>query len=670
MPELLPPPPAPDNGAQELVSSGFNQAQSYASSAFNNAIGFITELRGAASTISSLPPIDVALPTITGAIGDYTAPDTPQRPSMDMSMPAAPTEPSLTTVSPLVVPDAPDFTAAPPTLNLPDAPGALTATIPAAPELNTVAIPAAPAFELPDVPTLVGISVPTAPLLNLPVFRAVLPDSPLAPAYIFSFAEETYTSTLLTKLRDLAESWIDGAATGIDPTVEAQLWERGRKRELAAVSRKVLEQTRMFARNGFARPPGALTVGIDAALQESQDAIVTHSREVMIKQAELEQTNRRFAIEQSWKVEEGLIQYTGQIAARALEAAKFAQQIGIDIYRAAVEGYKADIQAYVARVEVFKAELQGELAKLDAFKAEIEAQRLIGTLNEQLVNVYRARIEGVKGIVDIFRAEVEAANTQALVNKTTIEAFAAQVGAYAELVRAKAAEYQGYATQVQAEVSRTEVFTAQAQAFAAQVQGYKAGVDAQATAKQIEVEIGQRTPLEIFKARTEVFRNLAAAEGTRLDAMAKVYAADAQMFDSQVRGEVGRIEGQAAQVKAETEVAVAGGELRIEAAKANLQTLVQQVTLLVEAIKGGAQVAAQLASASLASINLSAQVGDHSSYGVSNAVSNSASASDVRNESLIESTSTSNSTSISRQVTDINQYTDSNSTQTIYSYSN
>lgn len=662
--------PVASNGAQELVSNGFTTAQDFATQAFNNATQFMSELRSTSTQIAALPTITVDLPSLDGQIGDFVAPTQPVRPTADMNLPAAPSEPAIGNVSPLTVPDAPDFTAAPPSLNLPAAPAPLTASLPVAPELHAVTIPSSPDFELPEVPTLVGISVPTAPLLNLPVFRAVLPDSPLAPAYIFDFAEERYTSTLLTKLRTLLESWIDGQATGIPAAVEAAIWERARKRELAAATRKVLEQTRTFTRNGFTRPPGALAVGIDAALQESQDALISNSREVMIKQAEMEQSNRRFAIEQSWKVEEGLIQYTGQIATRALEAAKYAQQIGIDIYRETVAKYRAEIEAYVAHVEVFKAELQGELAKLDAFKAEIEAQRLIGTLNEQLVNVYRARIEGVKGIVEIFRAEVEAANTQALVNKTTIEAFAAQVGAYAELVRAKAAEYQGYATQVQAEVSRTEVFTAQAQAYAAQVQGYKAGVEAQAEGKRIELEIATRTPLEIFKARTEVFRNLAAAEGTRVDAIAKMYGADAAMFDSLVKGEIGRIEGQSAQLKAETDMAVASGNLRIEAAKANVEMLAQRVNLLIEAIRGGAQVAAQLAAAALSSVNLSAQVGDHVSNASSNSSSNSASVSAVAQASTVNSSSVSSSFSTSMQSSSIEQYTESDIRQEIYNYSN
>lgn len=668
----VPPPEAPPNGAQELVTAGFSSAQAYASNAYNNALNFLQQLSAAAESLAALPVISTTLTPVASAVQAFTTPTAPARPAgMELTIPTAPAEPTLANVTPLALSDAPTFDATPPAIDLNIArPAPLTRTAPVIPALNAVVIPTSDDPTLPDVPTLLGIAVPVAPLLDLPVFAAVAPDSPLAPAYIFSFADTAYTSTLLTGLREHLLAWIEGPATGLDPAVEAALWERGRQREEIASRRKIGEVVRTFARSGFTRPPGAMAIEMGLALQDSQNTLVTASREVMIKQADLEQSNRKFAFEQAWKIEEQLVQASSQMAQRALDAAKFAQQVGIDIFREVVQRYSADIRKYGTDAEVFKNLLQAELSKLEIFKSELEAQRLIGTINEQQVAIYRERVSAAKILVEMFQARISASNAQAVVNKTIIEGFAAETNAYGEEHRAKAAEYQAYATEVNAEVSKLGVFTAQATAYDSQTRGFEATVKALTAAKTSEVEIGQRIPMELFKNRTEVFRTIASAEASRVEAVAKVYTADAQVFGEQVKGEAARVTGEVEVYKADTQLAVAEGDLRVKIATANVQTLVQQTNLMIEAIKGGAQVTAQLAAAALASVNLSAQVGDHTGYNVSNSAANSTSNvnSSSFNTSYSSSQSESTVDSVSTSTTDNVNNTTMNST--VYQYSN
>lgn len=625
-----PPPPEHDTTARDAVADGLDRANDYAKEAFQDANSFLGTMQVAAVNLTSgYVAVNPDLGTIDTAITGYRAPSVPAVPAnFGVSVMPVPSEPTLTSISVPTFGNAPEFTAQSPVVDLAIAPpAALTATVPLAPTLPAVIIPAAPDVVLPDVPNLLGINVPVTPLLNLPAFVVVKPDSPLAADYIFSFAESTYTSSLLTDLRARLLEWANGASTGLAPAVEQAIWDRGRSRENTLTGRKIKESIRAYASRGFTKPPGALSLEISDALQTTQDALSGLSRDVMIKQADLEQSNRRFAFEQAWRVEEGLITYQSQIAQRAFDTAKYAQQVGIDIYHENVLRYSADIQAYVAQVEVYKATIQAELTKLEIYKAQLEGQKLIGELNLQTIEIYKARIEGVKTIIDIFKAEVDAANTAALVNKTQIEGFAAQVGAYAETVRAKAAEYEGYATRVRAEVSKVEVFKAQSDAYSSQVGGFKALVDAQVAAKTLEVKIGQEVPLELFKARTEVYRTQVGAESERVGAVAKIYGTEIQGYSAQVQGETARVGSEVEIVKSDVATAVAQGNLRVEAAKVDVQMITNQSTLLIEAIKAGAQVSAQLAAAALSSVNLSAQLGDHqsisdgysqsSSYGIS-----------------------------------------------------
>lgn len=634
--------------ANALVVDGWNQAQTYAENAFTQANSFLADIANIGEGLAAIPNVTADLAAPTTVLTPITLPASPDRPDgLAMNLPALPTEPTLDTVAPLNAGTAPEFTATPADVNLSiAAPVPFSQDLPVDPALNTVTLPDAVTLDIPAAPDLVGINLPGVPTLNLPTFNATVPDAPLAPDVgAFSFAESTYTSDLLTSLRSILQTWVEGAATGIAPSVENAIWLRARERENAASNRKLREIRRDFARRGFSKPQGAELVALSDALQEIQHRDAELSREVAIKQAELEQSNRRFAFEQAWQVESGLISYTNQIAQRAFEAAKFALSIAIEVYQARVAQFDAEVKAFGVRAEAFRAELQAELARLDVFRAEIEGQKLVGEINQQQVEIYRARLEGVKARIDVYRTEVEAANVMAAVNRTIIEAYAAKVGAYEALVKAKASEYDGYATRVKAEVSKVDVFRAQADAYRSQVEGFTALVNARAQEKAIELKIKQEAPIDLFKARTEAFRSLVGAEGERVRAEASAYQADADVFRSTVQALASRSDAEATLFKAESDVNVAEGNLRIEAAKANIQKLMQQVTLLSDAVRAGAQVSAQLAAAALSAVNLSGGISSSDSYSASNSNSTSNSTSDSTSRSSTSSTSSSNSSS-------------------------
>lgn len=650
--------------AENLVEEGFATAQRYASTAFNEAVGFLNDLTSAAAQLQTIPPVDGTLGPVGDAIDAFVTPPVPATPTdLTITLPAVPPDPNLIPVTVPSFGNAPQFTAQPPVLDLdtPE-PQPLQAVVPVAPSLPTVAVPDAPDIVLPDVPSLIGITVPTTPLLNLPTFTAILPDSPLAPDFIFAFNEPTFTSQLLTDLQSVLDTWVNGVSTGLTPEVENAIWDRERVRENALVARKMKESIRTYATKGFTKPPGALSNDIQDALQSSQDTLIGLSRDIMIKQADLEQSNRRFAFDQAWKVESGLIEYQNNIAQRAFDVAKYAQQVGIDIYREEVQAFTAQIQAYTAQVEAFKAALTAELAKLDIYRAELDGQKLIGELNLQSVQIYTAEVNAAKAVIEIFQAEVEAANVKATINKTIIDSFASQVGAYAEQVRAKAAEYQGYATLIQAQVAKADVYKTEADVYTSQVTGFRALVDAVVAQTNLQIKVGQDVPLDLFKARTEVYRSLVSAETDRVQTVAKVFDSETQNYSAQVSAEASKISSQVAVLRADTDLATAEGNLRIEAAKANVQTLIQQVTLLVEAIRGGSQVSAQLAAAALSSVNLSSQVGAH----WNGSLSESASTSDSSSSSTSTVTSTSDSTSNNQSQSTIN----STGTNTNFNYSN
>ena len=460
---------------------------------------------------STAPSLDLAIDRPQGLTLDL--PDAPV--VHDLVLPEAPLPPELVGVDPLALGAAPEFDALAPVLDLNiTKPERLDVSPPLAPTVAEVVIPDSPALVLPDVPDLAELVIPPAPVLALPTFDAILGAAPTVPAVEFAFGETAYTSGLLNDLRSQLHAWVNGAATGLPPAVEDALWNRLRDREQQAAALGTDEVLRAFSVRGFSRPPGAVSIALQRIQQQLNTNLVTSAREIAIKQADLEQANRRFAFESAWAVESGLINYTSQIAGRALDAAKFAASIGIEVFRAEVSRYQADVSAFLARAEVFRALVQAELATLEVFKAQIDAQQLIGQLNSQQVQLYSARIGAATSVIELFKARIQAAQANAEVQKTRIQAFGAEVQAYGEQVRAKASEYEAYATEVKAEVSKAETFKVQADAFSSRVQGFSAVLNARSAEKASELEVRQRLPLEMFKARTEGFRNVVQALGT------------------------------------------------------------------------------------------------------------------------------------------------------------
>jgi hypothetical protein len=637
------------NLVNDAVSTGLATSQAFARDAVAEATAFLNQLQVLAAQIVSIGDISVNIGDPGVVVTPYATPSDPEEPlGIEFVSPPSPPDFDGTAVLPLTVDTPPAFTGTRPTILMPAVPAALAGAAPTAPALSAVVLPTAPTQQLPNVPTMRAINLPAEPLLTLPIFTDVAPSAPAAATNVFGFSETRYTSSLIDAIRTNLLAWVDGANTGLSPAVEAALWERGRQRETAATNRKIGDVTKRASRSGLTRPPGAMYIDIGQALQEQQSTLVALSREVMIEQAKLEQSNRRFAFEQAWKVEEGMIQYSGQIAGRALDAAKFTQQVALDIYRDTVARFGHEVQAFSAKVDAFKAALQAELTKLDIYKATLEGQRLIGTLNEQDVNIYRERVAAARSVIEMFSAEVAAANTQAMVNKTQIEAFAALVGAYEATVRAKTAEFQGYATQVQAQQIKVDLYKGEAETHRALVEGYRAGVEAKVSAKSSEIEVSQKVPLERHKIGAEVFRTRNEAEASRIGALTKTFEVRTQLYDAKSRGEGTRATSEVSHFKADADLAIARANTNVEVLKANLQKLLQQVTLLIEAAKAGAQVTAQMAASALSGVNLSANMSAQgsasTSYGASNSTNLQAASTEAFNTSNSTQTSTSTST--------------------------
>lgn len=97
-----------------------------------------------------------------------------------------------------------------------------------------------------------------------------------------------------------AQQWIcntiKNGGTGINPVVEQQIWARDRGRVLADARAQEIELIDAFAARRYPIPPGAAVGAVAKIRADAAGKISQASRDVAIKQAELEVENVRFAV--------------------------------------------------------------------------------------------------------------------------------------------------------------------------------------------------------------------------------------------------------------------------------------------------------------------------------------------------------------------------------------
>lgn len=103
-------------------------------------------------------------------------------------------------------------------------------------------------------------------------------------------------SAELTAAQAWANRALTSGGTGLAPAIEAQIWERDRARLEAEAVRAEEEATALWAARRYPLPPGAAAAQVMQIRQDLRNGLAQSSRELAIKQAELELENIKFAV--------------------------------------------------------------------------------------------------------------------------------------------------------------------------------------------------------------------------------------------------------------------------------------------------------------------------------------------------------------------------------------
>lgn len=521
------------------VQAQFTQANAYAAAANAQAQEFVSALQETVANLS-VPSLDMDLswpeaPNIASDVTfnvevpgyDFPADDSgvpPTAPDTTIDTGSVPSTPSLPTYT---------FTAG------------TTPTRPADPgELGLVSLPASPSeWEPPATPALLTVAVQPFDGVNrfsdwVDRLSAMPNDLSLAAPTPFSFVpNDRYTSALLSETTAQIRARLAGG-TGIAAAVEQAIWDRARTREALVVQNNIDDVVRNTEARGFALPPGALHAQIRAAQKEGYAKMSEVSRDIAIKQAELEQANAKHAIEQGVALEGKLIDYANSIEQRTFEAARAAATNAVEIYNALVAEYRTTLEKYSTYASIYRSLVEGERSRVDAYKAEVDAERTKVDVNKALIDQQRAQIEVRGAEIELYKSELQGVQTLLSVDKLKIEAFGERVRAYV--------------AELNAETVRVEVFKALNSTNQIKAEVYKTSVDAWA---------------EQVRANASVSKN------------------KADVYDAQVRGFLARTQRYATRVSAEAEKVKANvsiAELQVDAGKALIEQNKSNNTLQIE----------------------------------------------------------------------------------------
>lgn len=535
----------------------------------------------------SLPPIP-SLPTIPGL--EFRVPD---------GMPSALTA-SMRDVL------FPEFNTPPPELNFVPAPHITIGQAPQLPQVRDVPIPDAPDVDMPTAPDMLQLQVHTFGGLNLHEdWLDRLQDIPelslLQPERMQYAPGARYGSQLLENLKATLNARINGG-TGLAPSVEQQIWARGQDRETQLALAREMEIKRNAEAQGFPLPSGVMVGQLADARREYYDKLSGLSRDVMIKQAELEQQNVQHALQTALQLESQLMEHHHKWETLLFQSAKAMADSSIAIYNAGIDQYKALLAGYQAFSAAYDTLIKAELAKVEVFKALLQAEQVKADINKSLVDRFKVEIDARMSAVEIYKARVQAAQTLVEMERTRIQAGGEQIKAFVATVNAEQAKSELYKVQISAEGTKADVWGRMVQAYSARVG---------AKAEQARVEVARYQGLISAKGlEFDGWKAKLATESARIEAASRqssvildsyrigAHAAEAQAGSYMRRWEADIKQYEASRElsfrieKANKDAIIHANDARIEANKVVYTTTSQQIASAWNAVSAQAQISA------------------------------------------------------------------------------
>ncbi len=585
------------NGPAEIVQDKYDKSVALADAATSAVNSFQDALN---NSVYQPPTISVQWSTLAAPSLPHV-PDLPQLPEIALSIPDG--MPGALVASMADV-EIDDFSVTPPSMDFGQVPDLVIGAAPALPQIRDVVVPDAPDVALPDAPAFLTLQTHSFGGVDLHEdWLDKLDDIPslsiLQPAPFAYSPGARYASQLLENLKAQINARIHGG-TGLAPAVEQGIWDRARDRETQAALAREQEVVRGAEALGFPLPSGVMVGQLADARREYHDKLSSLSRDIAVKQAELEQQNVQASLQLAVQLEGTLLEDAYKLEMLAFEAAKAAADNSIAAHNAGLEHFKALLDGYRAYASAYDTVVRAELNKVEVFKALLSAEQVKADINKSLVDRYKAEIEGRMAAVEIYKARVGAAQTLVELERTRIQAGGEQVRAFVATVNAETAKADLYKARVGAEAAKQDAYRSQVQAYGAKVgaQAEKARAEvskfqALVQAKGLEWE-GWRARLSAATAQVE-------AAARQSSVMVDGYRAGASAVEAQAGAYMRRWEADIKQYEASTNIT-------FQAAKINADAVMHTNDARLDAAKVGLTTSSQRLASAWAMVSASASI--------------------------------------------------------------
>lgn len=594
--------------AQDFVEELLTESRAAATEAVDRALESIDAL-----STAQFPDDTPAIPTPPTIITSFDSTlgmdlsSEPELGEIDATTPTAFTPDDITV--PDIASSIPEYSSLFQGLTIPNAPSPEYVLLPEVPSITTdIDVPDAPTSAYGDLPILYDLNLPDFTPPTLTAFDGTVPTFDIdPPSPNVAWVEPEYEAWIADELRTALQSMLQGG-TGIDVNVERAIWERDRGRLDAAALADIQGVEDEYSARGFEMPSGPMFSRVRDIVAKNKASIAEASRNVAIKQADLEQANRQFAIKTGAEVENMFVQIFLSTTQRSFDIAKYAVEARINIFNAQIAAFNVEQQIFAQRIEKFKADLQYSLSLIEAYKAQLQAEAIKGDINKSLVDAYKAKVQSFQAQVEAYRAVVDAATARGNLEKNKVELYRAQIEGARVRLEAKKGEYDAYESQIKGEVAKTSLEESNARAYTARVQAISAKADI--TVKQADVALRtSEQKLKAYLGNLEYLGQLSARQLQAIQARASTleaaYRRDATKFEVTKAGKQLEIQAQIETGRNLVAYFAAQGDMW----KANVQRLVSYAQLNSEGIKAAGQIAATLAAGSMAGTSVSAAFG-------------------------------------------------------------
>jgi len=616
-----------------LVSSYIGNTAGWANSVFTQATSQLSALGNLTFDVPYEAPelVSVAKPSVNPVKpGDLSVDDIIFTPVEFTEQP-----PVLPTFD-LITHEAPEYVEKDYGINIPGAPvvtwPSFTKTAPSMPDRS---IPVVPGIDLPPIPTINDIAIPPPPTYTNPQFTAEIPvDDLTLPTVAFNWGESVYDSNIKTKLGDTLFDNLVSGGSGLDDATEAAIYSRSISRLEEAEQLLIDEVSDDVAQRGFDIPPGALLTlssEVENKILRSRGDL---NKDILIQQSNLAQTNTHFIITHAVQLEGILIQYHDSTQTRALDAAKHATAVVIQLHTLKLETYKSKLGAYQILAQVYGIQVQAEVAKAEFYRTQIEGLKLSVDIQDLYIKAYLSQIEGIKATLEIYKLQMEGANLTAFIDKLKLDGYAIEANAYGIKTRAVTDRFEGYKTELMGEEIKASIYQTDVNAFAAKSSAYNIKTQAEASKAETRLNI-VRTEAAIYAQALEKYKVDVGKSVSEAEVKAKIAGLDVAVWSAQSNNYNAELAAAIDVFRGSIEEMRAQSDLSIKSADLAMRAILGEYELTVEVAKGVTAVSGQLAAAAAGAINASLHASSSESV--------SDSTSDSRSESSSVSTTTADS---------------------------